>query len=329
MSTFPQTTLLILLISVVQSNVIEPGSVEQNLFFYQQQILTIHQLLKADCPDLDRFKRELTDDHLKSLNLELAKLTLNRLLQTLESCRSDASKSHPVMTSSATTPEARSMSAVTEKDATKTLSIAKDCQEHYENGSATSGVYLIDPPTNNSKPLYVWCDFFDDHGWTIVQKRFDGKVDFYQNWLHYKEGFGTITGEYWLGLDNIHALSQTNWKLNILVKAANGTTKSGTWPSFIIGSEEDNYRLNVSSVAYNGSLEEFGLSFHNLMAFSTKDRDNDGFYRSCAEECYGAWWYKSCTVSNLNGGYNISSRQGTYWSDLYPLIETVMRVSRN
>ncbi|XP_067939578.1 microfibril-associated glycoprotein 4-like [Watersipora subatra] len=275
MSTFPQTTLLILLISVVQSNVIEPGSVEQNLFFYQQQILTIHQLLKADCPDLDRFKRELNDDHLKSLNLELAKLTLNRLLQTLKSCRSDASKSHPVMTSSTTTPEARSMSAVTEKDATQTLSIAKDCQEHYENGSATSGVYLIDPPTSNFKPLYVWCDFFDGHGWTIVQKRFDGKVDFYQDWLHYKEGFGTITGEYWLGLDKIHALTQSNKKLNILLKAADATTKSGTWSRFLIDSEGDNYRLNISNAGYEGSLDSSALFYHDGMEFSTPDRDND------------------------------------------------------
>ncbi|XP_067939153.1 angiopoietin-related protein 2-like [Watersipora subatra] len=151
----------------------------------------------------------------------------------------------------------------------------EDCQEHYERGATTSGAYLIDPSTNSVKPFPVWCDFLDGHGWTVFQKRFDGSVEFYQYWLNYKEGFGNMTGEYWLGLDKLHALTQTNRRLNILVKLTNGTVVSGTWSSFFIGSQGDNYKLNVSSVAYNGSLYELSLSYHNGRPFSTKDRDHD------------------------------------------------------
>lgn len=33
----------------------------------------------------------------------------------------------------------------------------------------------------------------------VIQKRFNGFVDFYQEWNAYKRGFGVATGEYWMG----------------------------------------------------------------------------------------------------------------------------------
>jgi len=50
------------------------------------------------------------------------------------------------------------------------------------------------------------------------------------------------------------------------------------------------------------------LSYHDDMAFSTEDMDNDLHMSNCAEENGGGWWFNSCSSSNLNGVY-----QSTGW----------------
>ena len=43
---------------------------------------------------------------------------------------------------------------------------------------------------------------------------------------------------------------------------------------------------------------------HNGKPFSTRDGDNDDYDGDCAKLFHGAWWYRACHKSNLNGKYH-------------------------
>ena len=76
------------------------------------------------------------------------------------------------------------------------------------------------------------------------------------------------------------------------------------------------------------------LEYHNRMKFSTKDRDNDHYNGSCAQDFKGALWYKTCHTCNLNGlylrGMHTSRGDGVnwyYWRGIYySLKKTEMKI---
>lgn len=54
------------------------------------------------------------------------------------------------------------------------------------------------------------------------------------------------------------------------------------------------------------------------MAFTTKDRDQDTYYKNCALLKHGGYWYYDCNASNLNGKYQLTKGQDMtqrfYWN---------------
>jgi len=173
------------------------------------------------------------------------------------------------------------------------------------------GVYSIQP--ENSASFQVYCDM-GSRGWTIIQRRSDGSVDFNRDWDDYKNGFGDISaqGNYWLGLENIHKLTSqgSGYKLQIQMRKANGGFVYANYGVFSVEGEGTGYRLDIGNFDDTSSAGD-SLSINNGQSFSTKDRDNDG---NCAQKYAGGWWFVSdpeggsCEqqpLANLNGPYII------------------------
>ncbi|EDO35474.1 predicted protein [Nematostella vectensis] len=153
--------------------------------------------------------------------------------------------------------------------------------------------------------MRVYCDQTTaGGGWAVFQRRRDGSVDFYRGWSTYKHGFGHVMGEFWLGLDKINLLThQTRNKLRVDMMDWHGNTKFAEYSYFSVAAERSKYVLGLGR--YSGTAGD-SLSYHRGSPFSTKGRDNDAYGRNCAADYKGAWWFKSCYNSHLNGEYRTS-----------------------
>ncbi|XP_025215901.1 ficolin-2 isoform X1 [Theropithecus gelada] len=177
----------------------------------------------------------------------------------------------------------------------------RTCKDLLDRGHFLSGWHTIYLP--DCRPLTVLCDMdTDGGGWTVFQRRVDGSVDFYRDWAAYKRGFGSRLGEFWLGNDNIHALTaQGTSELRVDLVDFEDNHQFAKYRSFKVADEKEKYNL-VLGAFVEGSAGD-SLTSHNNHSFSTKDQDNDLNTGNCAVIYQGAWWYRTCHVSNLNGRY--------------------------
>uniref|UniRef100_A0A8C2ZHQ7 Angiopoietin-like 1a n=1 Tax=Cyclopterus lumpus TaxID=8103 RepID=A0A8C2ZHQ7_CYCLU len=195
----------------------------------------------------------------------------------------------------------------------------KDCYQVRVSGHTTSGMYLL--KTNGSERLIqAWCEHgLDNGGWTVLQRRRDGSVNFFRNWDNYKKGFGNIDGEHWLGLDNIYNLGkQGDYKLMVELEDWTGKKVYAEYSSFHLEAESEGYRLRLGT--YQGNAGD-SLSSHNGKQFTTLDRDKDAFSGNCAHFHKGGWWYNACGQTNLNGVwysggvYRSKFQDGIFWAE--------------
>ncbi|XP_050082119.1 fibroleukin-like [Anopheles aquasalis] len=169
--------------------------------------------------------------------------------------------------------------------------------------SNVSDTYTI-RTESDSEPFKVYCEQYKfGGGWIVFQYRHDGSLNFYQNWNEFRDGFGDLQKEHWLGLEKIHQITKRQrHELVIEMKDFNGTYKFARYDAFEIGSEKEQYILK-SVGTYNGTAGD-EMRYHNGKKFSTKDRDNDDKpYQNCARSREGAWWHGRCNDANLNGRY--------------------------
>ena len=143
----------------------------------------------------------------------------------------------------------------------------------------------------------------------MIQRKKDGSENFHRYWWEYEMGFGSLTGEFWFGLNALHCLtSQLQWELCIDLKLTNGTIIYLPYKKFAVGPGSEQYPLTISG--FTGyTTDPIGTHNLNTMKFTTRDRDNDRWSNNCAlhhslDYRAGGWWYNDCTHMYLNGPYN-------------------------
>ncbi|KAJ8035736.1 Fibroleukin [Holothuria leucospilota] len=134
----------------------------------------------------------------------------------------------------------------------------RDCKEVLKqcSGGTANGVYFI-KPDGCEEGFEVYCDNqTDGGGWTVFQRRtYDNFVDFRRDFSEYREGFGFLSGEFWLGNKILSFLTnQKPYHLRIDMTNSVGLSFYVTYDLFRISGERSNYKL-ISVGRYNGTAE--------------------------------------------------------------------------
>uniref|UniRef100_A0A8D8B270 Ficolin-1 n=1 Tax=Culex pipiens TaxID=7175 RepID=A0A8D8B270_CULPI len=185
--------------------------------------------------------------------------------------------------------------------------------------SRHSGVQLIHPQPGFREPFEVFCDQeYEGGGWIVIQNRYDGSVHFYRDWDEYERGFGDLEEEMWLGLGKIHELTYSRrYELHVVLEDWEGIRAVARYSDFLVAGPAEKYMLR-SLGSFSGNAGD-SLGAHLDMKFTTFNADNDLNTGNCAVAWYGAWWYRNCHHSNLNGRYMQGfNRSGMDWRHFRP-----------
>ncbi|XP_013395233.1 angiopoietin-4-like, partial [Lingula anatina] len=129
-----------------------------------------------------------------------------------------------------------STSLVDDTESTYYMKIPKDCADYNLDG----GVFWIHVHSMR-KAIQVYCE----RGWTVLMRRTGPELDFNRSWEAYKNGFGNIASDHWLGLEAFHRLTNQG-DYSLMIEVRDMLTDSYFWnihERFLIGSEGDQYLL--------------------------------------------------------------------------------------
>ncbi|XP_046865567.1 angiopoietin-related protein 7-like isoform X2 [Drosophila willistoni] len=162
----------------------------------------------------------------------------------------------------------------------------------------SSGIHTIE--IAGLDPISALCEGdIEGGGWIVIHKRFDGSVDFNRTWTEYRNGFGDKKGEFFIGLENLHRITNSQtYELYVQVKYHSKPSEFASYNNFTIGNETTKYKLEsvgeFKGTAYN-SME------YNLNApFSSFDQDSDQRKDDNCAQWHGGWWHKANSTQNTS-----------------------------
>ncbi|XP_059175474.1 angiopoietin-2-like [Physella acuta] len=132
-------------------------------------------------------------------------------------------------------------------------------------------------------------------------RRIKGDVNFARTWDDYKNGFGSTSGDFWIGnnvISNLTHLGYNELRFDMKYK---GKDYFAEYRGFKVENEVAKYKMSFRSFSYGNVRDQF--SHHNGMKFTTLDSDNDVWSGVNCAVNYGSggWWYGACHDVNVNG----------------------------
>ncbi|XP_067660167.1 uncharacterized protein [Haliotis asinina] len=202
--------------------------------------------------------------------------------------------------------------------------LMQDCSEGFLNRYYFNhhGTYIC-RPKGAPKPIMVHCSM-EYGGRTLLLNQTLGTENFTRTWKEYKTGFGSFSGDHWLGNDNIHYI--TNGRRHHLV--AEVWTPGYTYYTilgqrfyndFLVGPEVDDYKMTFSSTTYSNKWAIAPAKcLVNATPFSTLDVDHSsgavgltksGFWHANPPKCNPTGHLKP--ADTLWGG----DKTDVFWED--------------
>ncbi|KAH8306999.1 hypothetical protein KR044_003134, partial [Drosophila immigrans] len=158
----------------------------------------------------------------------------------------------------------------------------KEIQDSLNGDDSTELKVLNLPRIGSIKVLAQKC--ISGPGWIVIHRRMDHNVSFNQGWYSFVDGFGDMDGDFWIGLNNVHALTKRQpHDLYIHLVFPNNETRFAHYDNFVISGKNDDYKLK-SLGNYFGNAGD-GLRPHEHSIFKTVR------YNSKNSMEYNRWWH--------------------------------------
>ncbi|XP_059154487.1 fibroleukin-like [Physella acuta] len=171
----------------------------------------------------------------------------------------------------------------------------------------------------------------DGGGWIIIQRRIKGDLNFTRTWNDYKNGFGSTSGDFWIGNDVISRLTDSGYNELRFDMKYKGNDFYAVYRGFKVENEAAKYKMSYTSFTGGNVVDNF--SYNKGQKFTTIDSDNDMWSgENCAVHNRGGWWYFDCHFVNVNGEWasrvhakGINWHTITGWSDSLDFVEMKLR----
>lgn len=172
----------------------------------------------------------------------------------------------------------------------KKEAIYADCNDYFRMGFRQNGIYEVKPDDDSNQRLNVYCNMTAG-GWTVLFRKSDkSSINFQNSFESYKNGFGDLNGDHFLGLENFHLLTKN--KNRELMAVLNDTSYRIGY--FKVLNEFNHFKLIIDN-EIDKFPDESSLLLLNNSLFSTIDLDYDLAVNSnCSSGWKAGWWFTDC-----------------------------------